>query len=136
MLIDVLWIVPDGGIEYGYEMFLDLIEGVIADHVEPFEMVCEEDLEVVVVGLVQGSVDIVVICTGIGGVLHLEVLHEHEVLYHLHVLDLPVLPKEGADRLLTRLVQSGHIQLPHQDALVDLLGRLRLLHQFLLLGFR
>lgn len=60
-------------------------------------MVCKEDLEVVVVSLMQGGVDIVVIGTSIGSILHLKVLDEDEVLYHLHVLDLPVLAEEGAD---------------------------------------
>jgi hypothetical protein len=135
LFVGELGVVADGGVEDGDEVLLDLVERVVADDVEALEVVSEEDLEVVVVGLVERGVDVVVVRAGVGGVLHLEVLHEHEVLYHLHVLDLPVLPEEGADRLLARIVQSRHVELPHQDALVDLLWRLRLLHELLLLGF-
>ena len=78
-------------------MFLDFIEWVIADHVEPFEVVCKENLEVVVVGLVQGGIDVMVVRAGITGILHLEVLHKDKVFNHLDVLNLPVLAEEGSD---------------------------------------
>jgi DhnA family fructose-bisphosphate aldolase class Ia len=97
LFIGELGIIPDGGIEDGYEMFLDFVKRVVADHVEPFEVVGEEDLEVVVVGLVQSGIDVVVVRAGIARILHLEVLHKDKVFYHLHVLYLPVFPEEGPD---------------------------------------
>lgn len=95
MFIGELGIISDGGIEDGYEMFLDFVKWVVADHVEPFEVVGEEDLEVVVVGLVQSGIDVMVVRAGIAGVLHLEVLHKDKVFYHLHVLYLAVFSEEG-----------------------------------------
>lgn len=94
-------------------MLLDLIERVVANHIEPFQMIREEDLEVVVMRLVQGGVDIVIISTGVGRVLDFEVLHKHEVFDHLDVLDLAVLAEEGTDGLLTRLVQAAHVEFAH-----------------------
>ena len=46
-------------------MLLDLIERVVANHIEPFQMIREEDLEVVVMRLVQGGVDVVINSTGV-----------------------------------------------------------------------
>lgn len=74
-------------------------------------MICEEDFEVVVMGLMEGRVDVVIICTGVRGVLHLEVLHEYEVFDHLNVLDLAVFAEEGTDGLLARLIQPRDVEL-------------------------
>ena len=65
MLIRELGVIPYASIQNGYQMLLDLVERVIADYIEAFEVICEEDLEVVVMGLMQGSIDVVVICTGV-----------------------------------------------------------------------
>ena len=78
-------------------MFLDLVKWVIADHIESFKMISEEDLEVVVMGLMQSGVDVMIIRTGIGCVLNLEVLHKHKVFDHLNVFNLSVLAEEGTD---------------------------------------
>ena len=65
MLIRELGVIPYASIQNGYQMLLDLVERVIADYIEAFEVICEEDLEVVVMGLMQGSIDVMVICAGI-----------------------------------------------------------------------
>jgi hypothetical protein len=115
-------------------MLLDLIQRIVADHIKPLEMICKEDLEVVIVRQVQSCIDIVVIRTGIGCVLHFEVLHEDEVLDHLDVLDLAVFAEEGPDRLLVRIIEAAYVEFANEDAFVDLLGGLGLLHEFFLLG--
>lgn len=91
-------------------MFLDLIKRVVADHVEPFKMIRKEDLEVVVMGLMQGGVDVMVIRASIGCVLDLEVLHKDEVFDDLNVFDLAVLSEEGTDRLLPGLVKAADVE--------------------------
>lgn len=115
-------------------MLLDLIEGVVAHHVEPLQVVREEYLEVVVVGLVQGGVDVVVVRTGVRGILNFEILHKYEVLDHFHVFNLSIFAEEGADGLLPSLIEPTHIEFTNQNALVDAFRRLSLLHQLFLLG--
>lgn len=57
-------------------------------------MISKEDLKVVVVSLMQSGIDVMIICASIGCILHLEVLHKHEILDDFHVLDLSILAKE------------------------------------------
>lgn len=109
LLIGVLGVVANRGVQDRDEMLLDFVEGVVADHVEAFKMVSEEYLEVGVVSLVEGSVDVVVVGTGVRSIFHLEVLHEHKVLYHLHVLYFAVLAEEVADVGLSCIIESAHI---------------------------
>lgn len=65
MLIRELRIIPHAGIQHGYQMLLDLVKRVVADYIEPFQMIREEDLKIVVMCLMQSSVDVMIICTGV-----------------------------------------------------------------------
>lgn len=77
-------------------------------------MVCEEYFEVgVVVVVVEGHVDVVVVCAGVGGVLYFEVLHEDEVLYDLHCLDLSVFAEKVTDKGLVGVLHAAHVQFSH-----------------------
>jgi hypothetical protein len=113
LLICELRVVPDGSIQNGDQMLLDFVEGVVADHIEPLEMVCEKNLEIVVVGLMQSRIDVMVIRTGIGCILNFEVFDENKVLYYLNIFNFTVLPEKGTDRLLTSVVESTNVKLPH-----------------------
>ena len=91
-------------------MVLDFVLRVVADDVEAFEVVCEEDFEVCVVCVVvESGVDVVVVCAGVGGVLDFKVLDEDEVFDDLDVFDLAVLGEEGADHGFSRIVHPTHV---------------------------
>lgn len=110
LLIGELWIVPNRRIEYRYEVLLDLVLRIVADNVESFKVVCKEDFEVGVVSVVvEGCVDVMVICACVGCVLDFEVFDEHEVFYDFYVLDLAVFGEESADHGLGCIVHAAHI---------------------------
>jgi len=75
-------------------MLLYLIHGVVAYDIEPFQMVSEEYLEVVIMGRVKSSVDVVVVRASIGGVLYLEIFNKHKVLDYLHIFNFSVFPEK------------------------------------------
>lgn len=113
-------------------MLEQFVVGIVADHIEPFEMVGKEDLKICVVTVVvQSHVYVVVICAGVGGVLNLQVLHEDEVFYYLDGLDLTVFAEKTTDESFVCVLHAAYVELTHQNALVDLLGRLGLLGKFL-----
>lgn len=99
-------------------------------------MISEEYLEIVIMGLVKCRINVVVISTGIWGILHFEVLHEYKIFNDLHFFNLSVFCKEGSYGLLSSIIESTYIELPDKDALVYFFGRLSLLHKLFLLWLR
>jgi len=97
-------------------------------------MICEKYFEIGVVGLVEGGVDVVVVCAGVGGVLYFEIFYKYKILYYLYLLNLSIFAKETSDGGFGSLVQPTNIQLSHQNTLVDLLWRLSLQDDFLPFG--
>lgn len=136
LLIGVLWVIADRSVKHWYQMLLYLIHGVVAYDIEPFQMVSEEYLEVVIMGRVKSSVDVVIVRASIGGVLYLEIFNKHKVLDYLHIFNFSVFPEKWFYRLLSSIKQPTHVQLSHQNALVDPFRGLCLLHQLFLLGLR
>lgn len=127
LFVGVLGVVADGGVEDGDEVVFVFVGGVVADYVEAFEVVGEEDFEVGVVGVVEGGVDVVVVRAGVGGVFDFEVLDEYEVFDDLYVFDFPVFGEELADDYFTRFKHAADVELANEDALMDPLWRLCLL---------
>jgi len=90
-------------------MFLGLVKRIVTYHVEPLEVVSEENLEVIVMGKVQSCIYTVIICAGVRRVFYLEVFYKHKVLNDLYLLNFPVLAEESADCRLVDIEQAAHV---------------------------
>jgi hypothetical protein len=65
LLIGYFGVVADRRIDHRDQMVPNLILRVVGHHVPPLQVVCEEHLEVGVLGVVQPHVDVVVVRAGV-----------------------------------------------------------------------
>lgn len=75
-------------------MLFYLIHWVVTYNIESFQMISEEYFEVVVMGWMEGSIDIMIVSTSIRGILYLEIFHKDEVLDNLHIFNFSIFPKK------------------------------------------
>jgi hypothetical protein len=137
LLVGVLGVVAHRGVDHGNEVLLDLLGWIVADHVEAFEVVSEENFEVWVVRvLVEGGVDVVVVRAGVRGVLHFEVFHENEIFDYFNSLHFPVPAEEVLYDCFGGFVHAADVQLADEDAFVDVFGGVGLGGKLFLLCFR
>ena len=93
-------------------MILQLVIWMVADHVEPFEVVSKKYFEIRVVSvMVQSRVDVMVICAGIRCVLYFEIFYEDKVFYYLYAFDLTIPAEELIDACFACLVHATDIEL-------------------------
>jgi len=57
-------------------------------------MISEEYFEVVVMGWMEGSIDIMIVSTSIRSILYLEIFHKDEVLDNLYIFNFSIFPKK------------------------------------------
>lgn len=75
-------------------MFFYLIHWVVTYNIESFQMISEENFEVVVMGWMEGSIDIMIVSTSIRGILYLKIFHKDEVLDNLYIFNFSIFPKK------------------------------------------
>jgi len=75
-------------------MLFYLIHWVVTYNIESFQMISEEYFEVVVMGWMEGSIDIMIVSTSIRSILYLEIFHKDEVLDNLYIFNFSIFPKK------------------------------------------
>ena len=75
-------------------MLFYLIHWVVTYNIESFQMISEEYFEVVVMGWMEGSIDIMIVSTSIRGILYLKIFHKDEVLDNLYIFNFSIFPKK------------------------------------------
>ena len=75
-------------------MLFYLIHWVVTYNIESFQMISEEYFEVVVMGWMKSSIDIMIVSTSIRGILYLEIFHKDEVLDNLYIFNFSIFPKK------------------------------------------
>ena len=81
-------------------------------------MVGKEHFEIGILRVVQSNVNVVVVCAGIRGVLHLEKFDKGEAFTNFNILNLPVALHNRVNAALVHIWQPTNEQLPHEDGLV------------------
>ena len=75
-------------------MLFYLIHWVVTYNIESFQMISEKYFEVVVMGWMEGSIDIMIVSTSIRGILYLKIFHKDEVLDNLYIFNFSIFPKK------------------------------------------
>jgi hypothetical protein len=57
-------------------------------------MISEKYFEVVVMGWMEGCIDIMIVSTSIRGILYLKIFHKDEVLDNLYIFNFSIFPKK------------------------------------------
>ena len=108
---------------------------VVADHVESFEMICEEYFEIGVMGVVMEScIYVVVICTGIRGIFNFEIFYKDEIFDDLYAFNFPIPAEKISNSVLIGILHPTNIKFSDQNTLMNMFRRLRLLSQLLFFG--
>lgn len=75
-------------------MLFYLIHWVVTYNIESFQMISEEYFEVIVMGWMEGRIDIMIVSTSIRGILYLEIFNKDEILDNLNIFNFSILPKK------------------------------------------
>ena len=87
------------------------ILNIIGDNIPSFDMICEENFEIRIMGVMNPHIDVVVLCTCIRSILNPVKFHIGEVFDNLNFLDFSILLHNFSDKRLVHICQSRNEEL-------------------------